>query len=152
MKQSVTVLLIVLTLPLILLACGRSQSASAPTDKSFLDATPLSTHVFQQPTTIIKEVAAKETDTPAPVQAADLSRGERSYTAKGCADCHGAKGEGVEGKGKKLAGITLSEQEFEDLLRTGEQGKLGNSHLFGVQAISPSGMKVLYAYVKSFQP
>ena len=151
MKQSVTVLLIVLTLPLLLFACGRSQPASTP-DTSFLDATPLSTHVFKQPTTIIKEAAAKETNTPEPAQSADLARGERSYTAKGCADCHGAKGAGVEGKGKKLAGITLSEQEFEDVLRTGGQGKLGNSHLFGVQAISPSGMKVLYAYVKSFQP
>ena len=149
MKNSLNILLIVLGLPLLLFACGRSQPSSAEPTKDLLAATPLTTHVFKQPTTIIKEAAAEKVETPE-VAAADLARGERSYTAKKCGDCHGAKGEGVEGKGKALAGISLSEEEFTDILRTG--GGLGNSHLYGVQAISPSGMEALYAFVKSFQP
>jgi mono/diheme cytochrome c family protein len=115
-----------------------------------LAVTPISTHVFAQPTTLIKESASEATPTPE-AAAADLSRGERTYTSKGCADCHGAQGEGVDGKGSVLAGTTLTEDEFTDLLRTGGEGALGNDHLYGPQAISPSGMKNLYAYVKSFQ-
>jgi mono/diheme cytochrome c family protein len=104
------------------------------------------TVVFEQPTTIITVAA---TATPMPEQSVDLDRGKRLYESKGCAGCHGAQGEGVEGKAKGLAGTQLAEQEFTDILRTGGAGKLGNEHLYGMQAISPSGMKTLYAYVKS---
>lgn len=149
MKNSLRTLFIILGLPLLLLACGQSQPSSAEPTKDLLAATPLTTHVFKQPTTIIKEAAAEKVETPE-AAAADLSRGERSYTSKACGDCHGVKGEGVEGKGKALAGTTLTEQEFTDVLRTG--GSIGNSHLYGTQAISPSGMEALYAFVKSFQP
>jgi cytochrome c550 len=148
MRHSLHVLVIVL-IPLLLFACGQSQPSSAEPTKDLLAATPLTTHVFKQPTTIIKEVAAEKAETPE-ASAEDLSRGERSYTSKKCGDCHGAKGEGVDGKGKALAGTSLTEEEFTDLLRTG--GGLGNSHLYGTQAISPSGMEALYAFVKSFQP
>jgi mono/diheme cytochrome c family protein len=149
MKNSLRTLFIILVLPLLLFACGQSQPASAPPRSELLAVTPLTTHVFKQPTTIIKEAAAEKVETPE-AAAVDLSRGERSYTSKKCGDCHGAKGEGVEGKGKALAGTSLTEEEFTDILRTG--GGLGNSHLYGPQAISPSGMEVLYAFVKSFQP
>ena len=149
MKNSLRSLLIILGLPLLLIACGQSQPSSAEPTKDLLAATPLTTHVFKQPTTIIKEVAAEKVETPE-VAAEDLARGERSYTARKCGDCHGAKGEGVEGKGKALAGTNLAEEEFTDILRTG--GGLGNSHIYGTQAISPSGMEALYAFVKSFQP
>jgi mono/diheme cytochrome c family protein len=144
-------LMIILSLTsLWLYACGRSEpAASGPTPTSRLAATPLSTHVFAQPTTLIKQ-AAEATPTP-DAAAVDLSRGERAYTSRGCADCHGAAGEGVEGQGSALAGTALTEEEFTDLLRTGGEGSLGNDHLYGPQAISPSGMKALYAYVKSFQ-
>ena len=131
-----------------LAACGGGGSASGgPTPTSALAATPISTHVFAQPTTIIK----KETEaaTAAPTADADLSRGERVYTSKGCGECHGPQGEGVAGKAEKLAGTQLTETEFADILRTGGQGSLGNAHLYGVQAISPSGMEALYAFIKS---
>ena len=150
MRYSLNVFVIVL-IPLLLFACGQSQPSSAEPTKDLLAVTPLTTHVFKQPTTIIKETDTEKVETPEPeAPAADLSRGERSYTSKQCGDCHGAKGEGVEGKGKALAGISLTEEEFTDILRTG--GGLGNSHLYGTQAISPSGMEALYAFVKSFQP
>lgn len=151
MKNSLRTLLIILVLPLLLFACGQSQPSSAPPRSELLAVTPLTTHVFKQPTSLIKEAAAaaEKVETPE-APAADLARGERSYTSKNCGDCHGAKGEGVEGKGQALAGTTLTEEEFTDILRTG--GDIGNSHLYGPQSISPSGMEALYAYVKSFQP
>jgi mono/diheme cytochrome c family protein len=135
-----------------LFGCGQSEPvASGPTPTSLLNATPLSTHVFAQPTTLIKKATSAATATPEAAANVDLSRGERTYQTKGCADCHGAQGEGVAGKAEKLAGMSLSEEEFTDTLRTGGEGQLGNSHLYGTQAISPSGMKALYAYVKSFK-
>lgn len=152
MKYSLTIALVFLAL--LLFACGRSQPAGGPAPGStLLAATPISTHVFKQPTTIIKEAAvAEKAETPEAEAAApeDLARGERTYTSKSCGDCHGAQGEGVEGQGSKLAGTTVTEQAFTDFLRTG--GGVGNSHLYGPQSISPSGMEALYAYVKSFQP
>jgi mono/diheme cytochrome c family protein len=135
-----------------LFACGQSQPvASGPTPTSLLAVTPLTTHVFAQPTTLIKQATSEATATPEAAANVDLSRGERTYQTKGCVDCHGAQGEGVADKAEKLAGTSLSEEEFTDLLRTGGAGKLGNDHLYGTQAISPSGMKALYAYVKSFK-
>jgi mono/diheme cytochrome c family protein len=81
--------------------------------------------------------------------AADLERGARSYERNQCASCHGERGEGVAGKGGAIAGTTLSEREFENVLRTG--GGLGNTHIFGPSAVSPAGMGALYAYVQSLQ-
>ena len=77
----------------------------------------------------------------------DLERGARSYTKNKCGDCHGEQGEGIDGKGKAIAGTTLAPQEFDTLLRTGNG--LGAEHIFGPSAISPGGMTTLYAYVQS---
>jgi mono/diheme cytochrome c family protein len=89
--------------------------------------------------------SAQTTQTTA--AAPDLSRGEAAYTKNKCGDCHGAKGEGVADKGNAIAGATLSLEEFDAVLRTG--GGLGNDHIFGRSAVSPSGMEALYAYVQS---
>ncbi len=130
----------------LLLACGQSgPSSSTEPSTDRLAATPLPTLAFKQPTTMIRADAAVSV-----TEEIDLARGERVYTSKKCADCHGPKGEGVDGKAKALAGASLSEETFTDILRTGGKGELGNAHLYGVQAISPSGMKALYAYIKSF--
>lgn len=91
--------------------------------------------------------ASEATATPA-VSAPDLSRGATVYTNR-CASCHGEQGEGVAGKAEAITEFELSYSEFETLLRTGGQGRLGNEHLFGPSAISPSGMQALYAYVQS---
>ena len=129
-----------------------STDSAAPTDTPKAAATPLSAS-FGQATLVVEtaegdEEEAAEEATPTP--GVDLSRGERTYTNKECGDCHGVQGEGVEGKGEALAGTTLSEEEFTDILRTGGNGELGNEHLYGPQAISPSGMETLYQYVLSF--
>jgi mono/diheme cytochrome c family protein len=84
-----------------------------------------------------------------PASTADLTRGANVYARNHCAGCHGENGEGVAGKGKAIAGTTLTEKEFTDLLRTG--GGLGNTHIFGPSAISPGGMTALYTYVQSLQ-
>ena len=81
-------------------------------------------------------------------QKGDPVAGQTIYANK-CASCHGANGEGVEGKGKGVAGWTMTAAEFEDILRTGGKGKLGNEHLFGPLQISPSGMENLYVFVQT---
>ncbi|MBX3012373.1 MAG: hypothetical protein KF832_12740 [Caldilineaceae bacterium] len=87
------------------------------------------------------------TTASAAVPAPDLSRGEAAYTKNKCGDCHGAQGEGVADKASAIAGTALSLQEFDSVLRTG--GGLGNTHIFGRSAVSPSGMEALYAYIQS---
>jgi mono/diheme cytochrome c family protein len=91
--------------------------------------------------------AATTTTASATADPATLERGARAYERNGCAECHGAAGEGVAGQAAAIAGTTLSEVEFTDVLRTG--GGLGNSHIFGPSDISPGGMSALYAYVQS---
>lgn len=110
---------------------------------------------FAMPTSQISAAAGttvtttEEVATPEPADEAteDLARGERVYTNRGCAECHGAEGEGVADKGAAVAGTALSEEEFTDLMRTG--GDIGPDHLYGPNAISPSGMTAMYAWLKS---
>ncbi len=78
-----------------------------------------------------------------------LQRGGVIYINRKCGDCHGAQGEGVADKGSALAGMTLTAQEFEDVLRTGGMGELGPDHIYGSSAISPAGLQALYAWVQS---
>ena len=79
--------------------------------------------------------------------APDLTRGANAYTKNKCGDCHGAQGEGVADKGNAIVGTAITFEEFDQVLRTG--GGLGNTHIFGRSAVSPSGMEALYAYVQS---
>lgn len=118
---------------------------TAVAQQSALTATIAFTTTAAVPITATTEIT--QTTAAGPV-AADLERGARSYVRNQCASCHGERGEGVAGKGQAIAGTTLSEREFEHLLRTG--GGLGNTHIFGPSAISPAGMAALYAYVQSF--
>lgn len=116
------------------------------------DAEPPATHVFEQPTTIIevKATPGEPTATPASADAKLIERGKGIYDRKGCGACHGANAEGISGQGPQLAGTALTETEFEDVLRTG--GKVGNEHIYGIQAISRSGIKAVYAFLQSLEP
>lgn len=98
-------------------------------------------------TETVQTTQSAQTTQTAAAAAPDLSRGEAAYTKNKCGDCHGAKGEGVADKGNAVAGTTLSLEEFDAVLRTG--GGLGNTHIFGRSAVSPSGMEALYAYVQA---
>ena len=89
--------------------------------------------------------ATTETAGPAP----DLARGEAAYVKNKCGDCHGAAGEGVADKGSAITEMSLTLAEFDKLLRTGNG--LGNTHIFGRSAVSPSGMESLYAYTQSLE-
>lgn len=146
--QLAPTLVVLILLSWLLFACGRSDTSSPESGANRLAATPLPTLTFKQPTTMIQADAEAQAAVSSTGEA-DLARGERVYTAKKCADCHGAEGEGVAGKAKALAGTSLTEEAFTDILRTGSKGELGNDHLYGTQAISPSGMEALYAYIKS---
>ncbi len=152
--------LIVLLLFLVV-ACGRSESSTSSSSPSApgLSAAPTMpsgqfTAVGEQSvmttTTTLTTTSSSTTATSETTAAsADLSRGEAAYTKNKCGDCHGAAGEGVADKGKALTDMSLTADEFDNLLRTG--GGLGNSHIFGRSAVSPSGMQALYLYVQSLK-
>ena len=154
-------LLFVLILVLfVIVACGRNRDMAAgdtqspSSDRLAAPTMPAGqfTAVGEQSvlttTAVLTETepATQTTQTTA-ATAPDLSRGEAAYTKNKCGDCHGAQGEGVADKGNAIAGTAISLEEFDAVLRTG--GGLGNSHIFGRSAVSPSGMEALYAYVQS---
>lgn len=129
---------------ILLAACAGGPATPKPT----VERIPTPQGVFAQPTTVLTPLPPAPT--AAPSESGDPIAGKTVYDNK-CASCHGAQGEGVEGKGKGVAGWTMSAAEFEDILRTGGKGKLGNEHLYGLNQISPTGMANLFAYVRSLQ-
>jgi len=106
---------------------------------------------FDQPTPVTDLEEASEADKQADEEEAaeepDLAMGEFVYGNR-CAECHGEGAAGTD-QASALVGLTLSEDEFEDLLRTG--GELGPDHLFGSTKISPDGLKAVYAYLTSLE-
>lgn len=154
---------------LLVIACGRNRDAgdasgaqspsadrlAAPTmpagqfvavgEQSVLTGTANLTETM--PTTQTAQTTETTQTTQTASATADLTRGEAAYTKNKCGDCHGAKGEGVTDKGGPVAGTTITFAEFDKVLRTG--AGLGNTHIFGRSAVSPSGMEALYAYVQS---
>lgn len=146
MVQKTTFRGLVLLLMIAMLAACGGAGGGAP--KPTVEGIPTPQGVFAQATTVITPPAANATAQPA--GSGDPVAGTTVYDNK-CASCHGAKGEGIEGKGKGIAGWTMSDVEFDDILRTGAKGKLGNEHLYGPSQISPSGVANLYAYVRSLQ-
>jgi len=132
-------------------AVGVTSEATTAEATRITDATAPATHVWEQPTTMIK-VKETLTVTPSTVDSADaklVARGKGLYEKKGCNECHGDNAEGLPDKGSKLAGTELSEEEFEDILRTGGRGRLGNDHLYGTSAITSSGIRAIYAFLQS---
>jgi|YNPNPStandDraft_1061719.scaffolds.fasta_scaffold23745_4 mono/diheme cytochrome c family protein len=135
---------VLLLLALLLAACAGGAGTPPPT----VEGIPTPKGAFAQPTTVLTPLPA--VPTAAPAERGDPAAGKTVYDNK-CASCHGAQGEGVEGKGKGVAGWTMSAAEFEDVLRTGGKGKLGSEHLYGPGQISPTGIANLFAYVQTLQ-
>jgi mono/diheme cytochrome c family protein len=145
MKRTFAQLGFVLSLSIILAACGGAKGG-AP--QATVEGIPTPQGVFGQATSVMTTLPPAATAQPA--GSGDPVAGKTVYDNK-CASCHGAKGEGVEGKGKGIATWTMSASDFDDLLRTGAKGKLGNEHLYGPSQISPGGVENLFAYVVSLQ-
>ena len=106
---------------------------------------------FDQPTPVTDLEEASEADRQEDEEEAaeepDIATGEFVYGNR-CAECHGEGATGTD-EASSLVGLTLSEDDFEDLIRTG--GKLGPDHLFGSTKISPDGLKAVYAYLISLE-
>jgi len=138
---------------LVIAACGGSKDAApAATSQPVATMPPAQfTAVAEQSATQNQNASPKVETLITPTADASISRGEFVYTNKKCGDCHGAQGQGVADKGKALVGTTLDFRKFEDVLRTGDNGVLGNEHLWGATAISPSGIANLYAFVTSLK-
>ena len=90
---------------------------------------------------------ASEADKQGDEEEPDIATGEIVYGNR-CAECHGEGASGTD-QASSLAGLTLDEDEFEDLIRTG--GELGPDHLFGSTKISPDGLSAVYAYLTSLE-
>ena len=155
--QRLHVIIALLILLCLFAACGGGSSSDAPASGSADDPLAAPTMPSGQfvavgeqsgltKTVSLTETAATtETAGPAP----DLARGEAAYVKNKCGDCHGAAGEGVADKGSAITEMSLTLAEFDKLLRTGNG--LGNTHIFGRSAVSPSGMESLYAYTQSLE-
>ncbi len=106
---------------------------------------------FDQPTPVTDLEEASEADRQEDEEEAaeepDIATGEFVYGNR-CVECHGEGAAGTD-EASSLVGLTLSEDEFEDLIRTG--GELGPDHLFGSTKISPDGLKAVYAYLISLE-
>ncbi len=106
---------------------------------------------FDQPTPVTDLKGASEADKledeEEAAEAPDLATGEFVYGNR-CAECHGEGATGTD-QASSLVGLTLGEDEFEDLIRTG--GELGPDHLFGSTKISPDGLRAVYAYLTSLE-
>jgi mono/diheme cytochrome c family protein len=158
--------LVILALSLLLLvACGDrdepssassgniegSQSAPPATEAPAAPTMPAGNFTAVGEQSILTDTAnltqTQTITTSAPT--VDLAVGQRAYERNKCGDCHGAQGEGVADKGNAIAGAQLTLEEFDEILRTGAD--IGNSHIFGRSAVSPTGMEALYAYVQSLK-
>jgi mono/diheme cytochrome c family protein len=95
----------------------------------------------------VTAIAATERASGGSLDPVAVERGKGRYEALECATCHGANGEGIEGKGSSLIGTTLSEEDFISFLRSG--GTIGISHQYATNRLSTSGGENLYQYILS---
>ena len=145
------VLLLLLALPA---GCGRGDEENvsgeeAASDRNVVPTMPAARFDQPTPVTDLKDAseADKQEDEEDEEEAPDIATGELVYRNR-CAECHGEGASGTD-QASSLAGLTLSEDEFEDLIRTG--GELGPDHLFGSTKISPDGLSAVYAYLTSLE-
>ena len=141
------VLLLLLALPA---GCGRGDEENvsgeeAASDRNVVPTMPAAR--FDQPTPVKDLQEASEADKQEDEEEPDIATGEFVYGNR-CAECHGEGAAGTD-QATSLVGLTLSEDAFEDLIRTG--GELGPDHLFGSTKISPDGLSAVYAYLTSLE-
>jgi mono/diheme cytochrome c family protein len=139
---------------LALAGCGQgAEPTPRPT------STPLprfeQVHTPTEPAVIATAVAtatARSSQNTVALDPTAIARGQDNWRRLECASCHGENGEGGAGsigdrEAPPLTGLTLTEDEFIDWLRTG--GTLGNDHLFSTDRLSDRGGRNLYQFVLS---
>lgn len=131
-------------------ACGGGDEGNGSAgDRNVVPTMPPAR--FDQPTPVTDLTDASEADQQeddaGDEAAPDIATGEFVYGNR-CAECHGEGAAGTDQAGS-LVGLSLDEEEFEDLIRTG--GELGPDHLFGSTKISPDGLSAVYAYLTSLE-
>ncbi len=137
-------LLATLLLLLFVAACNSKNATPLPSP------TTIPTYAYASPTpfAIMSTVAASTSEAQqVAFDPTDVAHGQAKYTQLGCDQCHDADGKGNGSKGPALVPMTLSEDDFMTMLRTG--GKLGNAHLFASNRLSDTFGHYLYLYVKS---
>ncbi|MHB8627415.1 MAG: c-type cytochrome [Aggregatilineales bacterium] len=131
-------------LVLMLTACRPAAKETAPT------ITPFPTYDYVQPSEApIVLTGAAQTPTTSSAQTLDpdkVALGKSRYVALTCGTCHGDDGKGTD-KGASLVGLTLSQDDFITLLRTG--GKMGSAHQYSANRLSDTGGEALYFYILS---
>ena len=125
------------------------EEAPAASDSSAVPTMPAARFDQPTPVTDLKEAseADRQEDEEEAAEEPDIAMGEFVYGNR-CVECHGEGATGAA-QASSLVGLTLSEDEFEDLIRTG--GELGPDHLFGSTKISPDGLRAVYAYLTSLE-
>ena len=144
------ILAVVLLCLAVAAGCGRRDGDVASGGENARDRNVVPTMPaarFDQPTAAVDLKDASEADKTADLSGPDIETGALIYSNR-CAECHGEGAAGTD-QAAALVGLTLSEDAFDDLIRTG--GELGPDHLFGPTRISPDGLKAVYAYLTSLE-
>jgi mono/diheme cytochrome c family protein len=140
MKRNLMISLFAL---LLTAACGGGQSAAplpSPTQiPTYRYVTPTAMLLATEQVTEVSAAATADTEA--------ISQGQGRYVALKCNDCHGENGQGNGDKGPTLVGLTLSQDDFINFLRSG--GKLGAAHQFASNRLSVKGAQNLYLYLQS---
>lgn len=115
-------------------------------------AVAIPTFSFTQPTvapqvataaaTLVSGSATVEFD----AEAAERGRGR--YEALGCADCHGANGEGSD-EGSPLLDYEGTKDDFITLMRSG--GPMGPEHQYASNRLSETGANNIFQFLMSLQ-
>jgi mono/diheme cytochrome c family protein len=137
---------------LVLMGCGGASGTPATTPLP--TRTPIPVFEFVPPTepAPVQTAAAATAAAAANGLALDpqaIERGKGRYDALGCAECHGANGEGTD-KSSALTDSIQTEAEFISFMRSG--GELGAEHQYATNRLSDSGGRNLYQYLLSLRP
>ncbi len=97
---------------------------------------------------VITIAPAPATPMPGPFDPQRVAQGQTRYQTLECSLCHGANGRGTD-RGPALVGMSLSEQDFMSILRSG--GRLGANHVYSTSRLSDEDGKALYLYILSFK-
>lgn len=151
--------LAVLLLLLLPAACGNGDDGGGSGDDAASDSVPAASDRnivptmpparFDQPTPVtdMEEASKADQEQDEGELQPDLATGELIFNNR-CAECHGEGAAGTD-QASSLVGLSLSENDFEDLIRTG--GELGPDHLFGSTKVSPDGLSAVFAYLTSLE-